>query len=151
MSCLQNQNFPRGNAHFCRFPPFLLFAASHTGTVTSGISNCCFLEEKNGFYWSSGNSAPLHGNAILTHLMPWHWGFCGQSSLNSERHHCFHGAVGTGQTSAATGNCCLRGAWSTITPLVQAGLTARCPHSPKAGFAFQGKCRDDLWVFLAGD
>lgn len=46
MSCLQNQNFPRGNAHFCCFPPFLLFAASHTGTVTSGISNCCFLEEK---------------------------------------------------------------------------------------------------------
>lgn len=60
---------------------------------------------KNGVYWSSGNSALLHGHAILTHLMLWHWACCGQNSFASERHHCFHGTVGTGHASAGAGSC----------------------------------------------
>lgn len=42
--------------------------------------------------------------SLSWYLMPWHVGCCGQCPFTSDRHHCSHGTVGTGRTSAVTGN-----------------------------------------------
>lgn len=53
MPCLQNRNFPWGNAWFCCFPPSLPFTPSHTGTVTSEFFNFVFLRKSwvVGGFW----------------------------------------------------------------------------------------------------
>lgn len=75
MPCLQNQNFPWGNAWFCCFPPSLPFTPSHTGTVTSEFFNFVFLRKKLGCWWflvlflTSENSMRVHGNATQLQAM----------------------------------------------------------------------------------
>lgn len=151
MSCLQNWNFSWRNAHSFYFPSFLPLTASHTGTVTSGISYCCFLEEKMGFIGVQG-TLRFYMDTPFSHTWCCSTGHAvGKTPLLQRGITDSMALLELGTPVQVLGAVTLCGAWSTITELAQTGVTARCPHLARAGCAFQGKCWGNLWVFLAGD
>lgn len=90
---------------FSSLSAFHCFSHRH---CTSGIFNYCFPEEREGLQetlhlcMDVPYSTTL--SSLLQLLMPPDVGYCGQCPLTTGRHHCSHGAVGTGCTSAVTGN-----------------------------------------------
>lgn len=96
MPCLQNQNFPWGNAWFCCFPPSLPFTPSHTGTVTSEFFNFVFLRKKAGLL------LVFVFDFRKLHACAWKCHTAAGNALH--KHYCSRSTVKAGNAGAVTGN-----------------------------------------------